>query len=143
MTTTHDDSFLGKKLYRSERYRMLGGVCAGIAISRGFSVSLTRLISLLWLATGLGLLLYLILWIVIPTASKASIKEAPTPPSDPLQRDPDNRMIAGICSGTAKALEIDVSIVRIAYVLSILCFGVGVLTYLFAWMLIPVRSSTR
>ena len=112
-------------------------------MSRGFSVSLTRLIALLWLATGIGILLYLILWLIVPSASKAGITEPLSAPQDPLQRDPEGGMIAGICSGIAKTLQIDVSIVRIAYVLSILCVGVGVLTYLFAWIVIPARSSNR
>jgi phage shock protein PspC (stress-responsive transcriptional regulator) len=56
-----------KKLYRSGKEKMLGGVCGGIA--EYFNVDPT-LIRLLWvffiLAFGTGILAYIIAWIIIP-----------------------------------------------------------------------------
>lgn len=56
-----------KKLYRSRKQQMLGGVCAGIANYFNIDVTLVRLI---WVVIGLiggsGLLAYLIAWIIIP-----------------------------------------------------------------------------
>ena len=60
------------KLYRSNN-RMLAGVCAGVAEWAGFDVKLLRLI---WLACillgGFGLVLYIILWIIMPQKSAAN-----------------------------------------------------------------------
>jgi len=131
----------GTKLYLSQRYRVLGGVCAGIALSRGFSISLTRLIALFLLSTGLGAVLYIVLWIVLPRASAAGVEEALSLPNDPLQRNSDSRVIAGVCSGLADFLKIDVSLVRIVYLLAVLCAGVGVLPYIYAWIAVPLRNS--
>jgi phage shock protein PspC (stress-responsive transcriptional regulator) len=56
-------------LYRSTRYRILGGVCGGIAEWLGWSPTWVRilyvLISVLSAAFP-GAIVYIILWIVIP-----------------------------------------------------------------------------
>ncbi|MBR3856004.1 MAG: PspC domain-containing protein [Bacteroidaceae bacterium] len=54
------------KLYRSND-RVLAGVCAGVAEWAGFDVKLLRIIWLICaLFGGFGLVLYLILWIIMP-----------------------------------------------------------------------------
>ncbi len=56
-----------KHLYRSRRNRILGGVCGGIAEYFGLDPTLVRIITvLLMLLPGIGVLTYVILWIVIP-----------------------------------------------------------------------------
>lgn len=57
-----------KKLTRSNN-KMIGGVCAGIADYLGLDPTIVRVA---WILTvffaGFGILLYLILWIVMPKA---------------------------------------------------------------------------
>jgi phage shock protein C len=57
-----------KRLYRSQRERMLGGVCGGLGEYIGVDPTVVRLIFvLLGFATGPGILLaYLILLLVVP-----------------------------------------------------------------------------
>ena len=56
-----------KKLTRSEKERILGGVCGGLAEYFGFDPTLVRLVFvLLALAGGTGILVYIILWIIMP-----------------------------------------------------------------------------
>lgn len=56
-----------KRLYRSGRERMLGGVCGGIGEYLGVDPTIIRILwILLSLAYGTGILLYIILWIIIP-----------------------------------------------------------------------------
>jgi len=56
-----------KKLYRSKKNRVIGGVCGGIAEYVNADPTLIRLIwvlaTLLW---GAGLFAYIIAWIIIP-----------------------------------------------------------------------------
>ena len=60
-----------QRLYRSETDRMIGGVCGGIAEYLGIDSVWARVVAvLLAFADGLGLLAYVILWIVVPTQSK-------------------------------------------------------------------------
>lgn len=60
-----------KKLYRSQSDRMIAGVCGGIAAYLGVDSSIVRL---LWvfitLVGGSGILVYIILWIVVPDESR-------------------------------------------------------------------------
>jgi phage shock protein C len=56
-----------KRLYRSRTDQMVGGVCAGLAKFFGLDPTVMRLIFLfLFFLGGNGLLIYLILWVVIP-----------------------------------------------------------------------------
>lgn len=55
------------RLLRSRTDRILGGVCGGLADYLAIDVSLIRLFFvLLALGDGIGLLLYMVLWVVVP-----------------------------------------------------------------------------
>lgn len=57
------------ELRRPERGRLVAGVCAGLAEALHMDVTLLRLgMLLLALASGLGILLYLALWLLVPRA---------------------------------------------------------------------------
>lgn len=60
-----------------------------------------------------------------------------------LYRDPDDRVLGGVCSGLGAYFNIDPVIVRIIFVL-IFFFPVGssVLIYLILWIVVPKASST-
>jgi phage shock protein C len=60
------------KLYRSQNDRMIAGVCGGLAEFFGLDVSLVRLLAVIMaLLGGHGILVYLILWIIVPNAPAA------------------------------------------------------------------------
>ena len=55
------------RLYRSRNDRDVAGVCGGLAQTYGWDPTIVRIIALLLvLSAGSGLLVYLILWLVIP-----------------------------------------------------------------------------
>jgi len=61
-----------RKLYRSEKERLLAGVCGGLAEYFKLDPVLVRLIFvLLALFSGLGIIAYIVLWILAPRASSA------------------------------------------------------------------------
>ena len=56
-----------KRLSRSTNNRMLGGVCAGVAEYFNLDPTIVRIIYVvLFFAGTVGLLLYLIMWLLIP-----------------------------------------------------------------------------
>ena len=56
-----------KRLVRSSSQKMIAGVCGGIAEYLGWDVTVVRLLWIvLTLAGGSGILIYLILWLVMP-----------------------------------------------------------------------------
>ena len=68
-----------RRLMRSSRDKKLGGVCAGLADYFDLDPTIVRVLWLLAvLLGGTGLLLYVILWIVLPLAPPATVVVAPT-----------------------------------------------------------------
>jgi phage shock protein C len=67
-----------KRLYRLKDGRIVAGVCTGLAAYVGIDATLVRLVfALLTVFGGLGALLYLCAWIVIPDETDgASIAES-------------------------------------------------------------------
>ncbi len=58
---------MDRKLYRSRSEKVLGGVCGGLAAYAGIDPVIVRLFFVIFtLAGGAGMLIYLILWIVVP-----------------------------------------------------------------------------
>lgn len=56
-----------KRLYRSRSDALLGGVCGGIGEHLGVDPNLVRVVfAVLAVASGVGILLYIILWLIIP-----------------------------------------------------------------------------
>lgn len=55
-----------------------------------------------------------------------------------LVRLRDDRMVAGVCSGVARYLGVDPTLVRLLAVLGIfLSFGTALVAYVVAWVLMP------
>ena len=55
---------------------------------------------------------------------------------------PEQRMIAGVCSGLGEYFEIDPVLVRIAFVVLAVLGGAGILAYLILWIIMPAAGST-
>ena len=60
-----------------------------------------------------------------------------------LTRDLSDRMVAGVCSGLAEYLAIDVTLVRLFFVLLALGDGIGVLLYIILWVIMPAEYESR
>ena len=54
-----------------------------------------------------------------------------------LRRSAGDRMLGGVAGGIAKYLDVDATLVRVAFAALTLVSGVGVPLYLAAWLLIP------
>jgi phage shock protein C len=55
-------------LVRPRQGKIIAGVCAGLAERFGVSVTLIRILFVVFAVTGAAELIYLILWVVIPKA---------------------------------------------------------------------------
>jgi signal transduction histidine kinase/phage shock protein PspC (stress-responsive transcriptional regulator) len=58
-----------------------------------------------------------------------------------LRRDPDNRVLGGVCGALSESFGVDVTWVRIGVVVLSLFTGVAILPYALAWLLIPMRGE--
>jgi phage shock protein C len=62
----------GKRLERKVEGRWLAGVCAGFADHFGLDAALVRVIfAVLGLAYGLGLIIYVAAWVIVPEQGEA------------------------------------------------------------------------
>jgi phage shock protein PspC (stress-responsive transcriptional regulator) len=112
-----------RRLFRAANDKVLGGVCAGLANYLKLDPAIVRLLFVLICFTwGAGFLLYIILWIVLPT------KSLTTNARKRLYRNPDDRVIAGVASGIAAYFHIDVWIPRLIFALPLI---VGIITSIF------------
>lgn len=99
-----------RRLFRASNDKILGGVCAGLANYLRLDPAIVRIIFvLITFGWGAGFLLYIVLWIVLPTRS------LPTNARKRLYRNSDNRVIAGVASGLAAYFHIDVWIPRLIF----------------------------
>lgn len=59
-----------------------------------------------------------------------------------LYRNPDDKKIAGVCSGLAEYFNIDVTLMRIIFVVVLLGYGATLLVYIVLWIAMP-EAITR
>lgn len=125
-----------RKLYRSADGRMLGGVARGLAGHLGLPVAWVRLAFLaLFMANGMGALLYAVFWIVVPlgvggrSAEPRSVFET-TPEGRRRLRKPDKGQIVALIALTFGAIgfvgSVDLGSSAGRYVWPTLLVGVGV-----------------
>ncbi len=59
-----------------------------------------------------------------------------------LYRDPDNRVLGGVCGGLGAYLDVDPVIIRVILVVLFLAAGVGLLIYIIMWIVVPEARTT-
>ena len=60
-----------------------------------------------------------------------------------LERNPDNKIIAGVASGVADFFGLDPTVVRVVWALTMLLGGLGVIVYIILWIVVPEGDSDR
>jgi phage shock protein PspC (stress-responsive transcriptional regulator) len=99
-----------KRLYRDEEDKILGGVASGLAHYLNIDPAVIRILfAVLAIFGGSGFLVYIILWIVLPSRSLiTNIRKR-------LYRDTEDRVISGVCGGLAKYFDINPAMPRIIF----------------------------
>ncbi len=57
-------------------------------------------------------------------------------------RNGDDKLVGGVCSGFAAYIDADPLIVRLAFLLAVLGFGMGPLIYIVLWIIVPEAKTT-
>lgn len=113
------------RLYRDDTDKILGGVCSGIANYLRIDVSLVRILFAIitFGGFGAGLLVYILLWIILPSRSldRSVIRKR-------LFRNPEDKVIGGVASGLAAYLNIAVWIPRLIFAFPLV---IGIITSIF------------
>nr|MDQ6904807.1 PspC domain-containing protein [Bacteroidota bacterium] len=145
----------GKRLYRDENHKILGGVCSGIAAYFGIDPVIVRV---LFIVSGIGFFLYILLWIFVPGSNMLvnGVRKR-------LYRNPDGKIIGGVCSGMGSYFNINPWFPRFIFLIPFISFffrwgHIGPLTfpnflsfsfspgtfiiYVILWLVIPEASTT-
>ncbi len=70
--------------------------------------------------------------------AKAGLKPAAAPRSEKrFERLMNEKKIAGVCAGVARYLSLDVTLVRVIWLLMFLVAGTGLLAYIVCWIIMP------
>ena len=125
-----------KRIYRNTSDKVIAGVASGLANYFSVDPIIFRLIFIVSLFTGFGLIAYLIFWIGIPANDSGKINE-----NKRLYRDGDNEILGGVAYGLGNYFGIDPAIVRVLFILSIFIGGFGILAYLILWVSIPEAKT--
>ena len=121
-----------KRLHRSLQDRKIAGVCGGLGDYFDFDPVFFRLFFLFSiLFGGLGLVAYLVLWVLVPAQEGAPRAGAR------LRLSATDRKIAGVCGGLGEYFELDPVLFRAAFLVLVLAGGLGILLYLALWLVVP------
>ena len=60
-----------------------------------------------------------------------------------LQRNTRNKVLGGVCSGLADYFGIDAALVRVLFVVILLCGGTGLLIYCILWIAMPANRDDQ
>jgi phage shock protein PspC (stress-responsive transcriptional regulator) len=60
-----------------------------------------------------------------------------------LQRDTQNRVLGGVCSGLANYFNIDPALVRVLFVIALLAFSAGFWLYIILWIVMPAGKMVE
>ena len=113
------------KLFRDSSNRIIAGVCSGIAEYFKIDPIIIRII--FFIAVPLNLILYVILWIGIPSKDfDPNLRKI-------LFRDKENGIFGGVAKGLSNYLKLDVNIIRVVFVVSLFFGGAGLMFYLLLW----------
>ena len=130
-----------RRLERIPAQGKIAGVCAGIANYLETDVALVRA---LWVLLSLvpgaligGVLAYGAAWLLMPPTIAPVLASATQPR---VVRPQFDRKVAGVCAGLARYFKVDVTLVRLIWVVLSIYPGaivLGVLAYGIAWFVIP------
>ena len=99
-------------MLRNADDKIIAGVCSGLANYLRIDPAIMRILFVLFV--GLTFWIYIILWIVVPVQSiKTNITKR-------LYRDPEHRVIGGVCGGLAAYFKTEIWIPRLIFGLPLL-----------------------
>lgn len=152
------------RLYRDSSDKMIGGVCAGLANYLNIDPAIVRILFAIitFGGFGLGILAYIILWIVLPAKDLEGFL------GKRLYRNPDDKVIGGVAGGLAAYFNRRASTIRLIFAAPILlsifiniirnignyydigyAFNIGfgslsgtfILAYIILWIVLPEANS--
>ncbi len=127
-----------KQLLRDQKRKILGGVCSGIG--NYFNVDpvwIRLLFAMLAFAYGITILVYIVMWIVVPGSFDLEEPEV----GKKMFRDSERKVIGGVSGGVAAFFGIDIIAMRLLFIIFTIFFGVGFIIYVVLWIALPEAKT--
>jgi phage shock protein PspC (stress-responsive transcriptional regulator) len=141
-THTHSKTYKtftpSRQLMRDQQRKILGGVCAGLG--NYFNVDplwIRLLFAVLAFAYGVTIVVYLVMWIVVP--GSYTLEEPVV--DKKMFRDPERKVLGGVSAGVASYFGIDVVVIRLLFVIFTIVGGLGLLLYIVLWIALPEAKT--
>lgn len=125
-----------KKMCRLAQERKIAGICSGLGQYFQLDPVLFRVSFIFLLFTGLGGLLYIVMWMVLPLKDDLSISKE----IKRLYMLEGEKKLVGICAGLGQFFGVDPNIFRILFVVSTLAGGFGLFVYIIMAFILPRKS---
>lgn len=146
-----------RRLVRDLHRKTLGGVASGLANYFNVDPVWIRLLFVLLVIgfpalsgasdgnsdeffgplAGITVIAYLAMWIAFP--GSYTLEEDKT--IKKFYRDPDEKVVGGVASGLSAYFGVDRGLIRLLFVIGIVFFGIGLLTYIVLWIISPTANS--
>jgi phage shock protein C len=75
------------------------------------------------------------------TVTGASNVAAATGGPKRLMRSSTDKKLGGVCAGLAEYFDMDTTLVRVLWLLVVLCGGTGILLYVILWIVLPLAPA--
>jgi phage shock protein PspC (stress-responsive transcriptional regulator) len=136
---TESNKTAARKLLRDKKRKILGGVCAGFGHYFNIDPVWPRLLFALLVLGSYGslLIIYIILWIVLPASEELEDE----PSVKKMYRDPERKVIGGVAGGVAAFFGADLAIIRLLFVITAIFGGLGLLAYIILWIVLPEAKT--
>jgi len=140
-----------RKLFRDLANAKLGGVAAGLANYFRIDPIVPRILFVVLLfASGVGLLVYVLMWMLVPVMpagfhaggadqfgeglSRSAYRQ--------LFRDTEHKKLAGVAAGLGHYFNLDPLVFRLLFIVFTFISGIGFIAYLILWVLTPEAQTT-
>src|SRR5688572_6932038 len=149
--TAFDCGFLRRKtmgwelqqLRKSSRDRLLVGICGGLAEHTPVPAIAWRVAFVIaTLCGGAGLLVYLLMWWLMPAADSTGARAGTAWNLQSLRRSTTDVQIAGVCGGLGEYSPIPAWLWRVAFIAAVFANLAGLLAYVLMWACVP-RAEAR
>jgi phage shock protein PspC (stress-responsive transcriptional regulator) len=127
-----------QQLRKSANDRVLGGICGGLGEYTPVPALIWRVLFVLTaIFGGAGLVAYVVLWCLMPTADSAGASAGTTWNLQGLRRSATDRQVEGVCGGLGEYTPIPSWLWRAAFVGLIFAGGFGLVAYVVVWAFVP------
>lgn len=129
----------GKRLYRDVNRKIISGVAAGIAHYFKIDPLWIRLILILLAvgSYGIVIIIYIVLWIVLPENNILSDDQK----VKKMYRNPQDKVLGGVSSGIAAYFGVDATFIRLLFIIFAVIGGSGLIAYIILWIILPEAKS--